>query len=62
MVGMRKNSFWMWLLERIGKNLVISIENAFEDGIEAMRTKPHQRVVWDGIIPTRKTPKGCRRW
>jgi hypothetical protein len=22
-----------------------------------MRTKPHQRVVWDGVMPAKRTPK-----
>jgi hypothetical protein len=41
--------------------LIYGLLDLMADGIDAMRTKPHQRVVWDGVMPTKETP-GRRRY
>jgi hypothetical protein len=48
-------------MKRILYDILNTFENVLETGwqnlLEATRTKPHQKTVWDGIIPTRKTPR-----
>jgi len=41
--------------------LMNTIEHIFEVGwrnlLDVMETKPHQQVVWDGVVPTKRTPR-----